>query len=166
MKWYFLSDFQTLCCWSTTSGGEAFIWTEEDGAKAETFGNGTERTEKYCPHCNRRHFLRHFVCLIFFALLRNGVHFRYIHFRAKNQQINFNAIFQIQKYLGVKIQIFEQYFLAGKFEILQKLLLAKKTVLLFPMCKWYKENRSSTTIVSEMVYATNQWNLITGEVRK
>ena len=94
--------------------------------------------------------------LDYFALLRNGVYFRYMHFRAKNQQINFNAIFQIQKYLGVKIQIFEQYFLAGKFEILQKLRLAKKTVLLFPMCKWYKENRSSTTIVSEMVYATNQ----------
>ena len=49
-----------------------------------------------------------------------------MHFRAKNQQLNFNAIFQIQKYFGVKIQIFEQYFLAGKFEILQKLLLAKK----------------------------------------
>ena len=70
--------------------------------------------------------------LDYFALLRNGVHFRYMHFGAKNQQINFNAIFQIQKYLGVKIQIFEQYFLAVKFEILQKLRLAGKNCSVIP----------------------------------
>ena len=72
--------------------------------------------------------------LDYFALLRNGVYFRYIHFRAKNQQINFNAIFQIQKYLGVKIQIFEQSFLAGKFKILQKLRLAEKKLFCYSQC--------------------------------
>ena len=69
--------------------------------------------------------------LDYFALLRNGVYFRYMHFGAKNQQINFDAIFQIQKYLGVKIQIFEQSFLAGKFKILQKLRLAEKKLFCY-----------------------------------
>ena len=50
----------------------------------------------------------------------------------KINRSNFNAIFQIQKYFGVKIQIFEQYFLAVKFEILQKLRLAGKNCSVIP----------------------------------
>ena len=44
-------------------------WRRRSKRRDLRLRNG-ENWEIYCPHCNRRHFLRHFVCLIL-ALLRN-----------------------------------------------------------------------------------------------